>query len=57
MINVDIPQLSSSGINMWAGYSVGYTYSLQATSNNPPISSLIDATALESAIRSLSQYV
>ena len=50
MIELDIPQLSSSGIQF--GDSVfsdffKYTYSLQSKSTNSPISSLFDASGLE----------
>ena len=55
LIDVDIPQLSSSGIRF--GNCFKYTYSLQSSSTHSLISSSFDATALESAIRSKSKYV
>ena len=45
MIDVDIPQLSSDGINFGACFY--YTYSLQSSSTHSPISSSFDATGLE----------
>ena len=47
MIDVDIPQLSSDGIQL---LSFGYTYSLQSSSIHSPISSSFDATGLENYI-------
>ena len=49
MIDVDIPQLSSNGIN-FRDYSFKYTYSLQSSSTHSPISSSFDASALENCI-------
>ena len=49
MIDVDIPQLSSKGINI-GDYCFGYTYSLQSSSIHSPISSSYDATGLENYI-------
>ena len=49
MIDVDIPQLSSDGIEFrWYGFQ--YTYSLQSSSTHSPISSSFDASALENYI-------
>ena len=49
MIDVDIPQLSSSGI--FFGYECfRYTYSLQSSSTHSPIFSSFDATGLENYI-------
>ena len=46
MIDVDIPQLSSNGINF--GYACFYyTYCLQSSSTHSPLSSSFDATGLE----------
>ena len=47
MIDVDIPRLSSDGIQL---LSFGYTYSLQSSSIHSPISSSFDATGLENYI-------
>ena len=49
MIDVDIPQLSSSGIN-FGDYCFRYTYSLKSSSNYSLISSSFDATGLENYI-------
>ena len=49
MIDVDIPQLSSSGIDFDVGCFL-YTYSLQSSSTHSPISSSLDAAALENYI-------
>ena len=46
MIDVDIPQLSSYGIN-FGDYCFGYTYSLQSSSIHSLISSSFDAAGLE----------
>ena len=48
LIDVDIPQLSSDGIQFEACFS--YTYSLQSSSTHSPISSSFDASALENCI-------
>ena len=45
MVDVDIPQLSSSGIYFGSG-CFWYTYSLQSTSTHSPNSSSFDATGL-----------
>ena len=45
LIDVDIPQLSSDGIQF--GVCFWYTYSLQPISTHSPISSSFDASALE----------
>ena len=49
MIDVDIPQLSSNGINFGSN-CFSYTYSLQSSSTHSPISSSFDATGLENYI-------
>ena len=49
MIEVDIPQLSSSGIQI-GDYCFYYTYSLQSSSTHFPISSSFDAIGLENYI-------
>ena len=49
MIDLDIPQLSSSGIDFDVGCFL-YTYSLQSSSTPSPISSSLDAAALENYI-------
>ena len=49
LIDVDIPQLSSDGIN-FGDYCFSYTYSLQSSSTHSPISSSFDAAALENYI-------
>ena len=49
MIDVDIPRLSSNGIDFGFG-SFLFTYSLQSSSNHSPISSSFDAAALENYI-------
>ena len=49
LIDVDIPQLSSDGIQ-FGGYCFRYTYSLQSSSTHSPISSSFDAAALENYI-------
>ena len=49
LIDVDIPQLSSSGIDFDVGCFL-YTYSLQSSSTHSPISSSLDAAALENYI-------
>ena len=49
MIDLDIPQLSSSGIDFDVGCFL-YTYSLQSSSTHSPISSSLDADALENYI-------
>ena len=46
LIDVDIPQLSSNGINFYK-YSFKYTYSLQSSSTHSPIFSSFDATGIE----------
>ena len=46
MIDVDIPRLSSNGINFYK-YSFKYTYSIQSSSTHSPISSSFDATGIE----------
>ena len=46
LIDVDIPQLSSSGIDFYK-YSFKYTYSIQSSSTHSPISSSFDATGIE----------
>ena len=49
LINVDIPQLTSSGI--YFGYECfSFTYSLQSSSNHSPISLSFDAAVLENYI-------
>ena len=50
MIDVDIPQLSSDGIDFY-NICFDYTYSLQSSSTHSPISSSFDASALENYIR------
>ena len=50
MNNVDIPQLSSSGIKFY-NFCFEYTYSLQSSSTHSSISSSFDAAALENYIR------
>ena len=55
LIDVDIPRLSSDGIQFGACFR--YTYSLQSSSTHSPISLSFDAAALESAIRSNSNYI
>ena len=58
LIDVDIPQLSSSGIYFNYGYRCfSYTYSLQSSSTHSPISSSFDATALAAYIVNRSQYI
>ena len=55
LIELDIPQLSSSGIEFKSGVSGApfqYTYSIQSSSTHSPISLPFDAAALESAIKS-----
>ena len=49
LIELDIPQLSSSGID-FGSYCFYYTYSLQSSSTHSPISSPFDATGLETYI-------
>ena len=49
MIDVDIPQLSSDGIDFYE-YSFKYTYSIQSSSTHSPISSSFDATGIENYI-------
>ena len=49
LIDVDIPQLSSNGINFGSN-CFSYTYSLQSSSTHSPISSSLDAAALENYI-------
>ena len=49
MIDVDIPQLSSNGIDFYE-YSFKYTYSIQSSSTHSPISSSFDATGIENYI-------
>ena len=49
LIEVDIPQLSSSGIQFGEN-CFEYTYSLQSSSTHSPISSQFDATGLENYI-------
>ena len=49
MIDVDIPQLSSDGIDFGSGCFYN-TYSLQSSSTNSPTPSSFDATALENCI-------
>ena len=49
MTNVDIPQLSSNGIE-FGNYCFSYTYSLQSSSNHSPIFSSFDATGLANYI-------
>ena len=49
LIDVDIPQLSSDGINFGSN-CFKYTYSLQSSSTHSPISSSLDAAALENCI-------
>ena len=49
LIDVDIPQLSSNGINFGSN-CFSYTYSLQSSSTHSPISSSFDAAALENCI-------
>ena len=56
LIEVDIPQLSSSGIQ-FDKKCFYYTYSVQSSSIHSLISSSFDARALESAIRRMSNYV
>ena len=49
MIDVDIPRLSSDGIDFDVGCFL-FTYSLQSSSTHSPISSSFDAAALENYI-------
>ena len=49
MIDVDIPQLSSNGIN-FGNFCFYYTYSLKSSSTHTPISSSFDAAGLENYI-------
>ena len=49
MIDVDIPQLSSSGI-YFRDECFDYTYSLKSSSTHSPLSSSFDAAALENYI-------
>ena len=56
LIDVDIPQLSSDGIQ-FDDECFYYTYSLQSSSTHSLISLSFDATALESAIRNIGWYV
>ena len=49
MIEVDIPRLSSNGIDFYE-YSFKYTYSIQSSSTHSPISSSFDATGIENYI-------
>ena len=49
MIDVDIPQLSSDGID-FNDDCFRYTYSLQSSSTHSPISSSFDATGIENYI-------
>ena len=49
LIDVDIPQLSSNGIE-FSSRCFYYTYSLQSSSIHSPISSSFDATGLENYI-------
>ena len=49
MIDVDIPQLSSKGIQ-FGNYCFDFTYSLQSSSTHSPNSSSFDATGLENYI-------
>ena len=49
LIDVDIPRLSSSGIQI-GGYCFLYTYSLKSSSTHSLISSSFDATGLENCI-------
>ena len=49
LIDVDIPQLSSNGID-FGDYCFYYTYSLQSSSTRSPISSLFDASGLANYI-------
>jgi len=49
LIDVDIPQLSSSGI-YFGDFCFRYTYFLQSSSTHSPISSSFDASALENCI-------
>ena len=49
MIDVDIPQLSSNGIDFYE-YSFKYTYSIQSSSTHSPIFSSFDATGIENYI-------
>ena len=46
MIDVDIPRLSSNGIQ-FGDCCFAYTYSLQSSSTHSPISSSFDATGIE----------
>ena len=55
LIDVDIPQLTSDGIDFGACFYM--TYSLQSSSTHPSISSSFDASTLESYIRSKSHYL
>ena len=60
MIDVDIPQLSSSGIQFGRGRygdSFEYTYSIQSSSTYSPISLSFDATALELYIKRRSGFI
>ena len=56
LIDIDIPQLSSNGIE-FANDCFEYTYSIQSSSNPSYLPSSFDATALESAIRNKSNYL
>ena len=49
MIDVDIPQLTYSGID-FGDYCFRYTYSLKSSSTHTPLSSSFDATGLENYI-------
>ena len=51
LTNIDIPQLSSSGIQSLDEGCFYYTYSLQSSSIYSLSSSLLDAPVLESVIR------
>ena len=56
LIEIDIPQLSSDGIG-FGDDCFYWTYSLQSSSNPSSLPSSFDAAALESVIRSKSDYL
>ena len=55
LIDVDIPQLSSSGIQLGES-CFHFVYSLQSSSTHSLISSSFDATDLESVIRNILEH-
>ena len=56
MIEVDIPQLSSSGIQ-FGNDCFEYTYSVQSSSTYFPLSLSFDATALELCVKNSSKFI